>query len=57
MEFDGTQRYWKIFKEKFAELIINDQTMPGAVKQERLEDYLKGEALEFTRGVSSTFYI
>ena len=48
--FNGNQRDWETFKEKFSSLIISDPAMASIIKFEHLYNCLDGEAAEKLKG-------
>ena len=52
--FDGKQRDWEAFKEKFSSLIISDQMMSSIIKFRHLFNCLDGEAAEKLKGIKVT---
>ena len=52
--FDGKQRDWEAFKEKFSSLIISDQVMSSIIKFQHLFNCLDGEAAEKLKGIKVT---
>ena len=52
--FDGKQRDWEAFKEKFSSLIISDAAMPSVIKFQHLCNCLDGEAAEKLKGIQGT---
>ena len=48
--FDGKQRNWETFKQKFVSMIINDTAISPILKLQRLLSCLDGEAAELVKG-------
>lgn len=48
--FNGNQRDWEAFKERFQSLVLSDKTMPVVVQFQHLLNCLEGEAAEKLRG-------
>lgn len=50
-QFNGTQRDWEAFKERFESLVLNDKTMPLVVQFQHLLNCLEDEAAEKLKGI------
>ena len=52
--FNGCQREWETFKEKFTSLILSDEGMSPIIKFQHLANCLDGEAAEKLKGIKAS---
>ena len=54
LNFDGKQRDWEVFKDKFLSMVIADSRISDSIKRARLDGCLKGNALKLIKGIQAT---